>query len=161
MKVRKIWIAVLCVVIGVVWWVVRPQSLVHVAGIADKAEQITRYSISAVDDDVEQCWVTEPEDMQEIWKALETSKVTFVPKSAKSVTYDGDQIMYHLRIYEGEKPVAELGFLDDGRVLGGYLGISLQRRKSRGMDPDAERIAGKIHKLSGKHRFFAKNIVYS
>ena len=68
--------------------------------------------------DVEQCWVTEPEDMQEIWKALETSKVTFVPKSAKSVTYDGDQIMYHLRIYEGEKPVAELGFLDDGRVLG-------------------------------------------
>ena len=54
MKVRKIWIAVLCVVIGVVWWVVRPQSLVHVAGIADKAEQITRYSISAVDDDVEQ-----------------------------------------------------------------------------------------------------------
>lgn len=31
MKVRKIWIAVLCVVIGVVWWVVRPQSLVHVA----------------------------------------------------------------------------------------------------------------------------------
>ena len=82
MKVRKIWIAVLCVVIGVVWWVVRPQSLVHVAGIADKAEQITRYSISAVDDDVEQCWVTEPEDMQEIWKALETSKVTFVPKSA-------------------------------------------------------------------------------
>ena len=105
MKVRKIWIAVLCVVIGV-------------AGIADKAEQITRYSISAVDDDVEQCWVTEPEDMQEIWKALETSKVTFVPKSAKSVTYDGDQIMYHLRIYEGEKPVAELGFLDDGRVLG-------------------------------------------
>lgn len=76
------------------------------------------YSISAVDDDVAQCWVTEPEDMQEIWKALETSKVTFVPKSAKSVTYDGDQIMYHLRIYEGEKPVAELGFLDDGRVLG-------------------------------------------
>lgn len=103
MKVRKIWIAVLCVVIGVVWWVVRPQSLVHVAGIADKAEQITRYSISADDDDVEQCWVTEPEDMQEIWKALETSKVTFVPKSAKSVTYDGDQIMYHLRIYEGRE----------------------------------------------------------
>ena len=108
MKVRKIWIAVLCIVIGVVWWVVRPQSLVHVAGIAEKAEQITRYSISAVDDDVEQCWVTEPEDMQEIWKALETSKVTF----------DGDQVMYHLRIYEGEEPVAELGFLDDGRVLG-------------------------------------------
>lgn len=118
MKVRKIWIAVLCVVIGVVWWVVRPQSLVHVAGIADKAEQITRYSISAVDDDVEQCWVTEPEDMQEIWKALETSKVTFVPKSTKSVTYDGDQIIYHLRIYEDEESVAELGFLDDGRVLG-------------------------------------------
>lgn len=41
MKVRKIWIAVLCVVIGVVWWVLRPQSLVHVAGIAEKAEQIT------------------------------------------------------------------------------------------------------------------------
>lgn len=161
MKVRKIWIAVLCVVIGVVWWVVRPQSLVHVAGIADKAEQITRYSISAVDDDVEQCWVTEPEDMQEIWKALETSKVTFVPKSAKSVTYDGDQIMYHLRIYEGEKPVAELGFLDDGRVLGDTWEYRYKGENPAAWTQMLERIAGKIHKLSGKHRFFAKNIVYS
>ncbi len=118
MKVRKRWVMALCLFIVVFCWIFRPKCLTDMAGVADKGKQITRYSISAVGDGAEQCWVTEPKDMQEVWKALEETKVTFVPKFSQGVMYDGDQVMYHLRIYQGEHPVGQIGFLDDGRVFG-------------------------------------------
>ena len=99
MKVRKRWVMALCLFIVVFCWIFRPKCLTDMAGVADKGKQITRYSISAVGDGAEQCWVTEPKDMQEVWKALEETKVTFVPKFSQGVMYDGDQVMYHLRIF--------------------------------------------------------------